>query len=339
MANISMSAFIGKHNPEDINKLPKILKEHKKWLENHEEGQCACLVDMDLTEVDLSNADLSYANLAGANLLKANLSGANFTGTNLKGCCFTNGNLTNAKFDNAMLSSSNICHANCEGASFKGADIRDATMWDTNFKMTDFHFAILCCSKLCDSDFTGANLKCADLYCTDMDNTIFVDANLNSARLIYAQRAYWADFTNADLSGVDTCDCSLNEEKMNGAKNFHPILLCPDEGSFIAWKKCSSDCIVKLLIPESAKRVGTCRYTLRASEAKVLEITDKEGNILNEANSHNEPSFTYKAGEIVRPKEDFDDHMFLDGSGIHFFLTRAEAQSYKLPKKDSDDEE
>jgi uncharacterized protein YjbI with pentapeptide repeats len=53
-------------------KLSKILKEHKRWIDDKEEGEQA-----DLYKADLSGAKLIYANLSDADLRDANLSGAN----------------------------------------------------------------------------------------------------------------------------------------------------------------------------------------------------------------------------------------------------------------------
>ena len=60
----------------------------------------------------------------------------------------------------------------------------------------------------------------------------------------------WAYLSGADLSGADLSD----ETKIDdSAMRFFP-LACPESGSFIGWKKTAEDLIVKLLIPEDAKR-------------------------------------------------------------------------------------
>ena len=60
------------------NKLKKILKLHKKWLNGAADGKRA-----DLRGADLQDAYLPCANLKGANLQGANLRGANLQGTEL----------------------------------------------------------------------------------------------------------------------------------------------------------------------------------------------------------------------------------------------------------------
>ena len=43
MITFSMSATEIKGTPEDKEKLPKIIQEHKEWLEDHSKGRQACL--------------------------------------------------------------------------------------------------------------------------------------------------------------------------------------------------------------------------------------------------------------------------------------------------------
>ena len=57
----------------DQKKLDKILKLHKRWLDDEEGG----------VKADLKHANLRDANLKGANLIGADLTYANFSGANL----------------------------------------------------------------------------------------------------------------------------------------------------------------------------------------------------------------------------------------------------------------
>ena len=58
-------------------KLQEILKKHKKWLNDEEDGERANLHRADLRGADLRGADLHRADLSEANLREANLFGAN----------------------------------------------------------------------------------------------------------------------------------------------------------------------------------------------------------------------------------------------------------------------
>ena len=78
-------------------KLNKILKEHKHWINE----DCNNWEEM---RADLSGVDLSRANLSGANLLNADLSDAELSEANLSGADLRGANLSGANLLNADLS-------------------------------------------------------------------------------------------------------------------------------------------------------------------------------------------------------------------------------------------
>ena len=162
----------------------------------------------------------------------------------------------------------------------------------------------------------GEGGECADLSGVDLQG-----ANLKGADLSDA------DLTGADLRGANLCyanlsDANLTEVKYNETTAFF-ALQCPEEGSFVAWKKCRNDVIVKLLIPEDAKRSSATSRKCRASRAIVLDVIGAEKAI-----STNDESFAYEAGKEVVP-DSFDDDRWKEYShGIHFFVTRKEAENY-----------
>lgn len=147
----------------------------------------------------------------------------------------------------------------------------------------------------------------------------------------------------------------IHEQYKQGAKIPFIPMACPDTGPFIGWKKCSitvedySDdiiptqfrrynghvikrVIVKLLIPEDAKRSSGFSRKCRCDKAVVLEIQTIDGNPLDDniaAYSIYDPSFKYVKGETVVPKEPFCEDRFEEcASGIHFYINRTEAVNY-----------
>ena len=49
----------------------------------------------------------------------------------------------------------------------------------------------------------------------------------------------------------------------------------------------------------------------------------------DEAVSEHDSDFKYKKGELVKPKETFSDNWMKEcGSGIHFYITRVEAENH-----------
>ena len=143
-----------------------------------------------------------------------------------------------------------------------------------------------------------------------------LDANLSGADLSCAYLS-GANLSGADLSGADLSRAD------GGGLVIAKTRILPD-GDLIGWKKCCGGKIVKLLIPAAAKRSHAFGRKCRAEFAKVLEIS--EGNT---ATSQHSDSFVYKAGETVRPTEPFDENWQDEcASGIHFYITRIEAENH-----------
>ena len=196
---------------------------------------------------------------------------------------------------------------------------------------------------LCDADLCGANLCDADLCDADLCGANLCGANLRGADLCGADLC-GADLCGANLRGVDLCDAdlcgaNLRGADLRGAKNidqltwniysaFYP-LQCPESGSYTAYKKASGR-IVELLIPADAKRSSATSRKCRASKAVVVSITTLNGSPCeqNQVCSDHDRSFVYTVGETVEVK-DFDENRWNECStGIHHFITRAEAVKY-----------
>lgn len=130
-----------------------------------------------------------------------------------------------------------------------------------------------------------------------------------------------ADLRDADLRGV------IADEMTSG---FWPV--CPEEGSFIAFKKLADNKIAKLLIPEHAKKSSGTTRKCRSSEAYVVEIKYLNGNSADIGYSgyagENGEKTVYKVGETVYPDRFDEDRWDECSNGIHFFMTRREAELY-----------
>jgi len=153
------------------------------------------------------------------------------------------------------------------------------------------------------ADLYGANLSGANLYGADLSG-----ANL-----------YGANLSRANLSGAD----------LYGAENSESVartMIVPEEGSFVGFKKiCTKEGkkVIKVLIPENAKRVGgTAGRKCRAEFVQMPE--DVSG-----WSDHDETfKYEYKAGDLVYPDK-FDGTITQEcTNGIHFFITRYEAEQY-----------
>ena len=169
----------------------------------------------------------------------------------------------------------------------------------------------------------------ADLRGAYLSGAYLSGADLRGA---YLSGAY---LRGAYLSGAD-----LRGAYLSGARNVPYIpMACPDSGAFIGWKQCSTHgknndiVIVKLLIPEDAKRCSSTGRKCRCDKAIVLEIQNKDGTTADVDTAYsqwdNSQDFAYKVGETVVPEKPFEDDRWQEcASGIHFFINRQEAVDY-----------
>ena len=128
--------------------------------------------------------------------------------------------------------------------------------------------------------------------------------------------------SRADLSGAYLSRATLDNVIINEHTAFF-TLQCPEEGSFIGWKKCRNNVLVKLLITDDAKRSSATSSKCRASKVIVDEVIGAEYGI-----SKHDPSVIYRKGEIVEV-DNFDEDRWNECSyGIHFFMSKELAKQY-----------
>ena len=167
-----------------------------------------------------------------------------------------------------------------------------------------------------EADLRGANLRGADLYEADLYEANLYEANLCGADLCGAN-LYEANLRGANLYGAD----------LLGAKGAY--MACPTDGSFIGWKK-ASGYIVKLQIPEDARRSSAGGEKCRCDKAYVVEIQNIDGTKANieRVRSSRTNNFVYTVGATVEVPN-FDDNRWNEcAPGIHFFIDRREAVEY-----------
>ena len=249
--------------------LEDILIDHKHWIDK----------DVDdweskrayLLRVDLSYVDLEYRDLRCATLHYSNFNRAFLIGTNIRYAGLYGCNFVDAKLDYANLEFANLENSNLFNASLAEANLRNANLCNANLR-----------------------------------NTNLVDIN----------------FSNADLSKANFKDCDIFDSIFNGAnlscsKNLPYIpMICPEEGSFIGWKKAVyidfdneyHPVLVKLEIPEDAKRSSATSRKCRCNKAKVLEMISIQLNTLLPNNitvhSNYDNNFIYKVGETLEYEKD-----------------------------------
>ena len=180
--------------------------------------------------------------------------------------------------------------ADLRGADLRGADLRGADLYCANLRGADLYCADLYCANLRGANLRGANLYCANLYC--------------------------ADLYGADLRGAKAIPAYIAAS----------LTACPEEGAVIGWKKGSNQTLVKLSIPAEARRSSATTRQCRAEYADVVAIYDAYGRPICEA--YSDRGGHYVVGERVFP-DSWDENRWNECShGIHFFITRKEAEDY-----------
>ncbi|HPH40735.1 MAG TPA: pentapeptide repeat-containing protein, partial [Candidatus Fermentibacter daniensis] len=210
--------------------------------------------------------------------------------------------------------------ADLTGANLTGADLTGADLTGANLTGAD----------LTGANLTGANLTRADLTGADLTGADITGADLYGANLTRA------DLTGADLYGANLYGANLTGADLTGAKNIPNMArlrtqIVPDDGPFRGYKKLADGYVAILDVPESAQRSNATGRKCRVSEAVVRRIyhPDHPEADVQEGRSRHDAAFIYRVGETVRPTELFDENRWNEcGSGIHLFITRAEAEAY-----------
>ena len=139
-----------------------------------------------------------------------------------------------------------------------------------------------------------------------------------------------ANLNGANLNRANLNGANLDGANLYGASNIPFIpYACPSDGAFIGWKKVRN-CLVKLEIPEDARRCSCTSQKCRCDKAKVLGITNLDTNesVSEIKNPSHSPAITYVVGEMVYP-DSFDENRWNECShGIHFFINKQNAIDY-----------
>ena len=238
-----------------------------------------------------------------------------------RGANLSDADLSDADLRCANLRCANLCGANLSDADLRGANLRCANLSDANLSCANLSDADLRCANLSDADLSDANLRCANLSGADLRGADLRCANLCGADLSDA------DLRGADLRCANLSCANLSDADLCDAKGCY--LSCPTEGSFIGWKKASGH-IVKLRIPEDARRSSATGHKCRCDKAYVMEIQNMDGTRATEdtVRSDHDQNFVYTVGATVEVP-DFDDNRWSEcAPGIHFFIDRRAAVEY-----------
>ncbi len=119
--------------------------------------------------------------------------------------------------------------------------------------------------------------------------------------------------TRANLRGAD-----LREADLSGA-SLPDFQIVPKEGDLIGWKRLKYGVICKVLIPSDAKR--TSSLVGRKCRAEFVKVLSGPGE--------SSMGGIYKEEEFYRPDAYDDDIRVECTNGVHFFITKKEAEEYR----------
>ena len=163
----------------------------------------------------------------------------------------------------------------------------------------------------------GANLYGADLYGADLYGANLYGADLSRANLSRANLSR-ANLSRANLYGANLSRANLSRANLDAVRDLR--FQIPQEGELIVYKKLSGGVIAKLRIPPEAARTAT--PVGRKCRAEFVEVIEGEGVSMHDR------TIKYAPGLTVRPDRYDPDIRAECLPGIHFFLTREEAEEY-----------
>ena len=221
-----------------------------------------------------------------------------------------------ANLEDAYLYGANLKGANLKGANLKGANLEGANLYGANLYGANFYGANL----------YGANLKGANLEGANLEDAYLYGANLEGANL------YGANLEGANLYGANLYGANLKGAYLKGAKGIPYVpFACPSDGAFVGWKTVCGN-LIKLEIPEDARRCSATSQKCRCDKAKVLSVWNMrlEEEVSEVVNHAYDQNTLYKVGEMVYP-DSFDEDRWNECShGIHFFINKQDAITIRV---------
>lgn len=273
-----------------------IIKKHLMWRANPDTGQRATLINCCLKNIYYKCDILS-------DLVR----------------CF----MIDCTFDSCTFDSCDIC-SNLDSSIFINCTFNKCTFSNTSlFEGAIEKTAFNTCH------FIGVNLFNAEIESCVFENCYF--GNTDFSYSIIKENIY----NNTKFNDCYFTDSII--EGNTGDECFSAPSIVPECGSFIGWKKCfvsasnKTPVIVKLEILEDSKRSSGTGRKCRCEKAKVISITSIDGETnYDVAHSFFDMGFAYRVGCPVI-SDSFDDNRFeICSNGIHFFLTRQEAENYNF---------
>ena len=184
-------------------------------------------------------------------------------------------------------------------------------------------------TSLYEANLSRANLSEADLCGADLRGATLREANLSGATLRGANLS-GANLSRATLSEADLRGANLRGADLRRAQHVPPLIAAQlsilPSGTVIGWKKCCDGVLVRLSIPAGARRSNATGRKCRAEWVEVLDVIGSQH--AGQAWSLYRRDFVYRVGERVACDHWEEDRWVECGGGIHFYITREEAEAH-----------
>jgi hypothetical protein len=201
-----------------------------------------------------------------------------------------------------------------------GKEGKRANLTCTNLSGANLTGVALFAANLTGADLTRANLSGAYLSGADLSGADLSYANLSSANLYDADLSS-ANLTGVDLTGADLAYADLTNTIIDEKEQCRKGVVLTE--SMTGYKKAYGDKIITLEMPIGAKVFSINNNKRRTNKAKVIDMQGE-----TKLSSKYDTSFKYHVGDEI-DIIDFDERYNVEcGAGIHFFLTREEAENY-----------
>ena len=222
----------------------------------------------------------------------------------------------------AILYGANLTCVDLSGANLSGADLYRTILTGANLSFADLTGADLTDADLYGADLTGVDLTGADLTGVDLTGAHLIDSDLTSAYL-YGANLTRANLTSANLYGAILMGADLTETILDDKEQCRKGIVLTEP--MIGYKKSGEGKIITLEIPIGAKVFSINNDKRRTNKCKVIDMQGE-----TELCSIYYADFKYHVGDEIEIKDFGENYNIECGVGIHFFLTRDEAENYLL---------
>lgn len=219
-----------------------------------------------------------------------------------------------------------------ENEIYQKCFFKDINFWDIEiFNVSFFECYFVDCY------FNRAKINDVKFVYTTFQRCIIDKSELSYCRF-YSGAILASKISKTSLGKCEFQYTILQPEVVENVETFQTkFIFCPGyqstvpDGKITVYKKLLNNIIVKLTIPETARRVGRAGEKCRADKAIVESFYNCDGTEIPMTCGYSywDESFKYEKGKVIVPSG-FDENRWNKCSQvIHFFLTFEEARDYE----------